>query len=111
MTLFLAFTLIPAVEIYLLIQIGQSIGGFETFLLILLKSIQSSGVDDDISLSTFVALGGRRNRQGVVSATKLKQLVFELRIPINIERLLRQYDTDKSGFVDYEEFAAMLADD
>ena len=39
MTLFLAFTLIPAVEIYLLIQIGQSIGGFETFLLILLTGI------------------------------------------------------------------------
>ena len=39
MSLFLAFTLIPAVEIYLLIQIGQSIGGLETFLLILLTGI------------------------------------------------------------------------
>ena len=39
MTLFLAFTLIPAIEIYLLIQIGQSIGGLETFLLILLTGI------------------------------------------------------------------------
>ena len=39
MTLFLAFTLIPAIEIYLLIQIGQSIGGLETFLLIILTGI------------------------------------------------------------------------
>ena len=37
--LFLAFTLIPAIEIYLLIQIGQAVGGFETFLLIILTGI------------------------------------------------------------------------
>jgi len=39
MKLFLAFTLIPAIEIYLLIKIGQEIGGLETFGLILLTGI------------------------------------------------------------------------
>ena len=37
--LFLLFTLVPAIEIYFLIQIGQAIGGFETFLLIVLTGI------------------------------------------------------------------------
>jgi UPF0716 protein FxsA len=39
MTLFLAFTLVPAIEIYLLIQIGQVIGGLETFFVIILTGI------------------------------------------------------------------------
>ena len=39
MILFLAFTLVPAIEIYLLIQIGQMIGGLETFFLIILTGI------------------------------------------------------------------------
>lgn len=39
MILFLAFTLVPAIEIYLLIQIGQVIGGLETFFLILLTGM------------------------------------------------------------------------
>jgi UPF0716 protein FxsA len=39
MILFLAFTLVPAVEIYLLIQIGQVVGGLETFFLILITGM------------------------------------------------------------------------
>jgi UPF0716 protein FxsA len=39
MILFLAFTLVPAIEIYLLIQIGQVIGGLETFFLIIFTGI------------------------------------------------------------------------
>jgi UPF0716 protein FxsA len=39
MTLLLAFTLIPAIEIYLLIQIGHVIGAFETFMLIVFTGI------------------------------------------------------------------------
>ncbi len=35
--LFLAFTLIPAFEIYLLLQIGQVIGAFNTFFLVILS--------------------------------------------------------------------------
>ena len=35
--LFLCFTLIPVIELYLLIKVGTVIGGFNTILIVILK--------------------------------------------------------------------------
>ena len=70
--LFLAFTLIPAIEIYLLIQIGQVIGGLETFLLIILTGI----VGAQLARSQGFALLRRvqeESMQGIPSSTTMAE--------------------------------------
>ena len=84
---------------------------FDEFLQIVNACVKTSTSFDDLTLCAFVSLGGNTNRTGVISTTRLRDLVYELRIPINIEKLVKQYDVDKSGFVDYAEFSAMLDDD
>ena len=42
--LFLLFIFIPAVELYFLIQAGEVIGGFNTFMLVVLTGIIGAGL-------------------------------------------------------------------
>ena len=64
---------------------------------------------DTTTLDAFVALGGNRDQSGVISTDKLRAAVRDdFAIPINIDRLIREADADGSGFIDFEEFSAML---
>ena len=66
---------------------------------------------DATTLDAFVALGGNRNRTGVVSAERLKSVIqHELMLPIRIDKLIKEVDKDGSGYIDYEEFRAMMGD-
>jgi calmodulin len=64
---------------------------------------------DTAALDAFVALGGNRDQSGVVSTEKLRHAVrWSFALPIDIDRLIKEADTDNSGFIDFEEFLAML---
>ncbi len=64
---------------------------------------------DVTTVDAFVALGGNRDRSGTVSTERLRQAILEeFALPIDIDRLIKEADTDGSGFVDFEEFAAVL---
>ena len=61
------------------------------------------------TLDAFIALGGNRDQSGVVSTEKLRTAVkCDFALPVDIDRLIRDADTDGSGFIDFEEFSAML---
>ena len=62
-------------------------------------------------IEAFCALGGNSDKTGTVATNKLKGICDEFELSIDIAELVTLYDADNSGFIDYEEFAAMLKDD
>ncbi len=75
------------------------------------RTMTSSAAPVDAgTLDAFVALGGNRDQSGVISTDRLRDAVrHDFALPIDIDRLIREADTDNSGFIDFEEFAAMLS--
>ena len=51
---------------------------------------------------------GAADKTGQVSADKLRSIIKDFGLTIDIERLIREVDTDHSGFIDYQEFAVMM---
>lgn len=60
--LFILFVLVPAVELYILIQIGQVIGGLNTFLLILATGFTGSWLAKSQGLAVWRSLNDRFSR-------------------------------------------------
>lgn len=73
--LFLCFTLIPVVELYLLIQIGSAIGGFNTILLVILTGFAGAWLARMEGMHTMMKL--RMNlQQGMMPAEELIDAVI-----------------------------------
>jgi calmodulin len=72
------------------------------------KEKSAAASDESDTIDAFVALGGAPDKSGEISADKLRQLVREFGLTIDIETLIREVDTDKSGYIDYEEFRRMM---
>ena len=62
--LFLCFTLIPVLELYLLIKIGSMIGGFNTILLVILTGFTGAWLARMEGMNTMMKL--RMNLQQVL---------------------------------------------
>lgn len=60
------------------------------------------------AVDAFIALGGNADKTGNVVADKLRNIVKEFGLTIDIDRLIREVDTDHSGLIDYQEFAVMM---
>ncbi len=60
------------------------------------------------AVDAFIALGGNADKTGNVQADKLRGIVKEFGLTIDIDRLIREVDTDHSGLIDYQEFAVMM---
>ena len=84
---------------------------FPGVLQVVTKCLVRQESPDDTTLSTFVALGGNANRTGGISVAKLKNLIYELGIPLNIDRLVKQMDSDCAASLDFSEFSALLGED
>ena len=75
--LFLCFTLIPVIELYLLIKIGTVIGGFNTILLVILTGFLGAWLARLEGLNTMMKL--RTNlQQGIMPAEELIDAVIIL---------------------------------
>ncbi len=73
--LFLCFTLIPLIELYLLIQIGTVIGGLNTLLLVILTGLAGTWLARLEGMNTLSRL--RMNlRQGLMPAEELLDAVI-----------------------------------
>lgn len=73
--LFLCFTLIPVVELYLLIQVGTVIGGFNTILLVILTGFLGAWLARLEGMNTMMRL--RTNlQQGLMPAEELIDAVI-----------------------------------
>merc|ERR1719424_2476725 len=56
------------------------------------------------AVDAFIALGGRSDKSGEISTEKLRAVIKDFGLTIDIDRLIRDTDTDHSGLIDYEEF-------
>lgn len=74
------------------------------------KAKQAEQNDETDTLDAFIALGGNPDRTGEISVEKLRSTVKDFGLTIDIEKLIRETDTDHSGFIDYAEFKVMMTD-
>eukprot|EP00163_Fabomonas_tropica_P000427 TRINITY_DN1025_c0_g2_i1.p1 TRINITY_DN1025_c0_g2~~TRINITY_DN1025_c0_g2_i1.p1 ORF type:complete len:153 (+),score=34.15 TRINITY_DN1025_c0_g2_i1:861-1319(+) len=72
--------------------------------------VDARGDEGDI-VDGFVALGGNPDKSGEISSEKLSQIVKMFQLTIDIDQLIKETDTDGSGFIDYDEFKAMMLGD
>ena len=63
---------------------------------------------DSDTIQAFVAMGGG-GADGEVSAGLLRRMVKNFDLRLDIDKLIEEVDTDKSGAITYEEFANMFA--
>lgn len=61
------------------------------------------------SITVYTALGGHDDKTGTVDADKIRNICKKFELTIDVEELLNEIDADKSGYVEYEEFKAMLS--
>jgi len=82
---------------------------FKEFCKVILIQKQKSSQDGESdTLDAFIALGGNADKTGQVSTDKLRAIVKEFGLTIDINKLIAETDTDRSGFIDYQEFAVMM---
>lgn len=70
---------------------------------ILLQKQKESHDGESDTLDAFIALGGNQDKTGQVSTDKLRNIVKDFGLTIDINRLIAETDTDRSGFIDYQE--------
>lgn len=73
--LFLCFTLIPVIELYLLIKIGSVLGGFNTILLVLVTGFAGAWLARQEGMNTMMRLRTNLN-QGLMPAEELMDAVI-----------------------------------
>eukprot|EP00879_Flechtneria_rotunda_P010189 GHRR01010652.1.p1 GENE.GHRR01010652.1~~GHRR01010652.1.p1 ORF type:complete len:148 (+),score=42.96 GHRR01010652.1:57-500(+) len=83
---------------------------FQEFCKVILKHKAATAKDSDEAdtIDAFVALGGNADKSGKISTEKLKSTIKEFELTLNIDRLVREVDVDRSGFIDYNEFKAIM---
>mmetsp|Transcript_15900 Transcript_15900/g.67034 ORF Transcript_15900/g.67034 Transcript_15900/m.67034 type:complete len:148 (+) Transcript_15900:3319-3762(+) len=73
------------------------------------KASAAKASDETDTIEAFVALGGNADKTGEISTEKLRAVVKDFGLTIDIDKLIRETDADGSGQVDYPEFKAMMA--
>mmetsp|Transcript_22619 Transcript_22619/g.27300 ORF Transcript_22619/g.27300 Transcript_22619/m.27300 type:complete len:148 (-) Transcript_22619:793-1236(-) len=73
------------------------------------KSANAQRDDETDTIEAFIALGGNVDKSGVISTDKLRKVIKDFGLTIDIDQLIKETDTDASGMIDYVEFKAMMA--
>lgn len=77
--------------------------------IIFFKNRRDTNNENDY-VDAFVAMGGNEDKSGKVDARRLVDVIKnEFDLTIDIEKLIREVDTDGSGEIEYNEFKAMLS--
>jgi len=79
----------------------------EEFLQIFDAAALESIHDHDV-VEAFVALGGNPDKSGIVDSNKIKKIVSDFGLTVNIKELLELFDTDDSGELEFDEFVEIL---
>jgi len=73
------------------------------------KAESASAGDESDTILAYCALGGEPDKSGFIRGEKLRSVIKEFGLTIEIDALLAEYDTDGSGEIEYEEFKEMLS--
>uniref|UniRef100_K3WU82 EF-hand domain-containing protein n=1 Tax=Globisporangium ultimum (strain ATCC 200006 / CBS 805.95 / DAOM BR144) TaxID=431595 RepID=K3WU82_GLOUD len=75
------------------------------------QKLRAAQFDDESDfIDAFVACGGNPDKSGHVERRMLVQLIKkDFGLPIDIDRMLDELDTDGSGEIEYDEFKALLS--
>ena len=79
--------------------------------MLMVMNSKKVGKNEKDTVAAFAAMGGNDDKTGSVKTAQLKEVIDSYELTVDIEMLIGMYDTDESGFLDYDEFSAMLADD
>lgn len=85
---------------------------FVEFLQVIASQKERAAEYDDESdfIDAFVACGGEPDKSGHVARTVLVSLIKkDFGLPIDINKMLDELDTDGSGEIEYDEFKALLS--
>mmetsp|Transcript_1472 Transcript_1472/g.2108 ORF Transcript_1472/g.2108 Transcript_1472/m.2108 type:complete len:156 (+) Transcript_1472:237-704(+) len=102
-------------ELFLMIsQVDDDGSGeieFSEFLkLILSQKLQRAELASEVDLvDAFMALGGNSDKSGCIKTDKLRRIIEDFGLLIDIEGLIVATDLDNSGFIDFHEFKHMMA--
>mmetsp|Transcript_11087 Transcript_11087/g.18962 ORF Transcript_11087/g.18962 Transcript_11087/m.18962 type:complete len:154 (-) Transcript_11087:998-1459(-) len=94
---------------------GNGSIGFEQ-VVELLENMQKSDHNSELlredkgTVAAFVAMGGNPDKTGELNTDRLKKVIKDYRLSINIEGLLHDIDSDSSGYIDFNEFKTLLGD-
>jgi len=66
--------------------------------------------DDSTTKDAFVALGGNPDSTGEIDLNLLRRTAKVYGLTVDIEELIREYDEDQTGYIDYLEFKQMMVD-
>ena len=86
--LFFAFTIIPFVEIYLLIKIGSSAGAFNTVLIVILTGLLGASLARLEGIKTMTKVRECMNRGEVPAEEMLDAMLIFIIKPINGNKLV-----------------------
>lgn len=73
------------------------------------KAMSEKNSDESETLDAFISLGGNPDKSGSVLAKTLLDVIKEFELTLNVEKFLREADTDGNGSISYEEFRSMLS--
>lgn len=101
-------------EVYDLIQQVDADGSGEVSFAELLalmaaqKEKMVNASDDSDTVDAFVALGGGADKSGEISTERLRKVVRDFGLTIEIDAMIAEADQDNSGLIDYDEFKEMM---
>lgn len=75
-----------------------------------LTKVRGHPLDDDL-LEAFVAVGGKEDSSGMVDLDQLRQVVSEFHLDVDLDKIVREMDSDGSAQIEFHEFADLLRDE
>jgi Ca2+-binding EF-hand superfamily protein len=84
---------------------------FDEFLQVVAMYMPDDQDNEKEILSAYIAMGGDPDKGGFIEADRLRKVVKEFGLTIDLEALLAHYDTDYSGKIEFDEFKAMMGTD
>lgn len=75
-----------------------------------LHKLRGKSLDDDL-LEAFVAVGGGSDSHGQVDLTKMRNVVDEFHLKVDIDKIVSEMDNDGNASIDFGEFASLIREE
>lgn len=75
-----------------------------------LHKLRGKELDDDL-LEAFVAVGGQSDSHGEVDLAKMREVVSEFHLNVDLDKIVADMDNDGDANIDFSEFASLIRDE